>query len=318
MAPQLQKSQFRVQVLVGPHVTKQHAMNIKRAILDFNPHIYVFENNTMLESQRRGLNANMRSWVDMARRGGKRQIMEQYRSNNRSNPHLEYEAAQVEHIISGSNKAKPVPHMAEGYCESEIRSLAQSDARLNDAYVAALRLIGESRLEEALGIIRNAEREHARNYTHLRIGRTVENFPELLDMTPGMLGLNGLGDEVRVLVRYGSFHEAIADRLKKDGFDAALSQYSEYAPGILQTRLGHDMNASLPDDDLLMSIFVNLRGIVAPSQMNLSVREMSHVLDGALNMCGGVRGVAMLVAQNMKDAAGDMGKFFEKMRKALQ
>ncbi len=296
------------------HASSVHAESMKAPISEFKPHFFIAENSRLLEKDRHESNENIRAVLLEGRTDSntRERVLQLYRAHLQTIiPNADFEAKQLEVVMDADfGRYRPVFYCVEGYTPTELKRFSEATEALNSAYFRALELIFSGNYEAAAEVIEAGERRYFQECTFTRDTRTVDNFTALPELLPKFYPELSQEKEIRVLLRYGSFHASIARLLRSRGFeDAEISVSSVFLPYDLQARIGRDQSAKFTSDDLFGSLFSNIFLIAFPQMAEAEAHELVVAMTSRFEILGGMGNLLQAATYYGRKAAGNFSAF---------
>jgi hypothetical protein len=212
-AKPLQKDRLRIQLEFGRHQTADDARSLSRAFESFKPHIYVPEKAGLDESGRimemNEMNALLRS------ESGAERLAEH--SASRCALHDTEGFASEEMLIAARSRVLGI-YLAESGVAGDMWEFGFMMMGLSHSMQEAMGLLIKGEAESAIRASEAGLRAFVKPALIERNTLVVEGMERLLSEAPLIFPELPLGEEIRVLVRYGTTHAALEGMLKSRGF----------------------------------------------------------------------------------------------------
>jgi hypothetical protein len=212
-AKPLQKDRLRIRLEFGRHQTADDARSLSGAFESFKPHIYVPEKAGLDESGRimemNEMNALLRS------ESGAERLAEH--SASRCALHDTEGFASEEMLIAARSRVQGI-YLAESGVAGDMWEFGFMMMGLSHSMQEAMGLLLKGEAESAIRASEAGLRAFVKPALIERNTLVVEGMERLLSEAPLFFPELPLGEEIRVLVRYGTTHAALEELLKSRGF----------------------------------------------------------------------------------------------------
>jgi hypothetical protein len=292
-AKPLQKDRLRIRLEFGRHQTADDARSLNAAFESFKPHIYVPEKAGLGDDDRLKVMAEMNELLHC--RTGAQELMEHSVSITSMFGLADF--AREEMRIVARNRPKGL-YLAESGVDQGIWEFAFMMMDMMQSAQAAAELMLKGQTESALGTAEQGLRRFVKPALIDRNALVAEGMERLLSEAPSLFPRLPSKGAIRVLVRYGTTHAALAEILESRGFSVETGRI----PGMdfrgdLCLRLSRDFVSPLTREEGMRLIFNDLFN-EATSESECSEEAIGAAIRQAYAHIGGASGF-----QSMLDSA---------------